>query len=312
MAKEYGKKGTIWNDPDKAMDEWVPKQDKPIKKGATGPINRNAVTNAEMRVFFPGSHIGAHKNPDGTWNMSRAAQLAEAANIKKVTPWEMKMWYPGTYIGAHKNPDGTWDMSRAALEKGTAPKPGSRLAHSSALERIAKEQAAMSREYGMGSTIDDALAAKRGGYAPIGQGGPTMRGMTTAKLGAFPEYGMGSTIDKDFPQDRRSAVGRIYGQGRSAAYDAFIKDMAGQRPTYYQNPNLNALKQFGGYAKTLGSKFMKTPLGKVGLPFLGGAGTALMLNDILDWKELNDIRTRNFPKEEMEPVRNVGNPFGYQ
>ena len=41
------------------------------------PMNRKAVTQAEMEKFYnDGPHIGARENDDGTWDMSAAARMA--------------------------------------------------------------------------------------------------------------------------------------------------------------------------------------------------------------------------------------------
>ena len=45
------------------------------------PVNRKAVTQAEMRKFYnDGPHIGARENDDGTWDMSAAARMETKPN----------------------------------------------------------------------------------------------------------------------------------------------------------------------------------------------------------------------------------------
>ena len=45
------------------------------------PMNRKAVTQAEMEKFYnDGPHIGARENDDGTWDMSAAARMETKPN----------------------------------------------------------------------------------------------------------------------------------------------------------------------------------------------------------------------------------------
>ena len=47
------------------------------------PMNRKAVTQAEMEKFYnDGPHIGARENDDGTWDMSAAARMATDDDVK--------------------------------------------------------------------------------------------------------------------------------------------------------------------------------------------------------------------------------------
>ena len=47
------------------------------------PINRKAVTQAEMEKFYnDGPHIGVRENDDGTWDMSAAARMATDDDVK--------------------------------------------------------------------------------------------------------------------------------------------------------------------------------------------------------------------------------------
>ena len=47
------------------------------------PMNRKAVTQAEMEKFYnDGPHIGARENDDGTWDMSAAARMATDDDYK--------------------------------------------------------------------------------------------------------------------------------------------------------------------------------------------------------------------------------------
>jgi len=47
------------------------------------PVNRKAVTQAEMEKFYnDGPHIGARENDDGTWDMSAAARMATDDDVK--------------------------------------------------------------------------------------------------------------------------------------------------------------------------------------------------------------------------------------
>ena len=47
------------------------------------PVNRKAVTQAEMEKFYnDGPHIGARENDDGTWDMSAAARMATDDDVE--------------------------------------------------------------------------------------------------------------------------------------------------------------------------------------------------------------------------------------
>ena len=47
------------------------------------PMNRKAVTQAEMKKFYnDGPHIGARQNDDGTWDMSAAARMATDDDVE--------------------------------------------------------------------------------------------------------------------------------------------------------------------------------------------------------------------------------------
>jgi hypothetical protein len=49
----------------------------------TEPMNRKAVTQAEMEKFYnDGPHIGARENDDGTWDMSAAARMATDDDVE--------------------------------------------------------------------------------------------------------------------------------------------------------------------------------------------------------------------------------------
>ena len=53
----------------------------PINTFDCGPIDRKAVTQAEMEKFYnDGPHIGARENDDGTWDMSAAARMETKPN----------------------------------------------------------------------------------------------------------------------------------------------------------------------------------------------------------------------------------------
>ena len=47
------------------------------------PMNRKAVTQAEMEKFYnDGPHIGARENDDGTWDMSAAARMSTYDSVE--------------------------------------------------------------------------------------------------------------------------------------------------------------------------------------------------------------------------------------
>ena len=65
-------------------------------------------------------------------------------------------------------------------------------------------------------------------------------------------------------------------------------------PALLRTQPVNPLLQAGRFAKNWGSKFLRSPLGK----WTGGIGLGYTLNELLDWEELNNIRTA--PKRERE------------
>ena len=142
------------------------------------------------------------------------------------------------------------------------------------------------------SHSDDAnrMAASRGGARTgirTGQLNKLAEAHTGIRTGGplSDATGRGTNIRAKGPGGMFSKLGRAVTAGFPEV------GAAGYQPAFYQDARTSPWKQFGNYAKNWGGKFIKSPLGKVGLGFAGGLGTGLMVNDIIDWREINDIRT---------------------
>jgi len=125
-------------------------------------------------------------------------------------------------------------------------------------------------------------AVKSGG--PLSEGGGARTGIragypTTAKVASMPEAGV-----------MRGAAGRMID------------------PALIRTQPVNPLLQAGRFAKNWGSKVMKSPFGR----FAGGVGLGYSLNEILDWRALNDIRTAEKRRLafDQDAVPDLGGPAG--
>ena len=109
---------------------------------------------------------------------------------------------------------------------------------------------------------------------------------------------MKEAIDRYGKRGGYGAIGDAYGRGDAArtaarreAAQRFIYDSMHKNPAaqYVRQPT-SPLRQFGNYAKNWGGKLVKGPWGKM-IPFVGGAATGYALNEMMDWGEINDMRT---------------------
>jgi len=93
--------------------------------------------------------------------------------------------------------------------------------------------------------------------------------------------------------------------GREVSKDVFEtkypKGPAGRMldPALIKTQPTGIFGKFGNYAKNWGSRVMRSPWGR----FAGGVGLGWTLNDIIDWEDINNIRTA--PKRKREEAERL-------